>query len=369
MRSFPVSKEAAVRGDHSEQVEVFSYVSLEDRVPRDHPLRKLRPMADEVLRHLDRDFAELYSSTGRPSIAPERLLRALLLLYLYGVRSERLLMEQLDYNLLFRWFVGLGVNDRVWDASTFAKNRERLLNRDFAVRFLESVVASAQAAGLTSDEHFSVDGTLIQAWAGQKSFKRKDGKDDPGPGGRNPEVDFRGQKRRNDTHASTTDPEARLFRKAAGHESKLSYMGHVVIENRNGLVVGADLTLASGTAEREAALSMMGDVPRAKQVTLGADKGYDVASFVAGLREQGVTPHIASKVTGSALDRRTTRHAGYKISQVVRKIVEHPFGWLKSAAGLRQSKHRGRDRVGWDFAFGMAAYNLVRMVKLVGAPA
>lgn len=359
-----------MRGEETEQEQVFSYISAEKRVPLDHPLRKIRRLADAAFEPLSAEFDELYSDKGRPSIPPERLLRALLLQYLYGIRSERLLMEQLDYNLLFRWFVGLQIDDPVWVPTTFTKNRDRLLNRDVAVRFLDSVVASARVANLTSDEHFSVDGTLIQAWAGQKSFKRKDGKDDPGStGGRNPEVNFRGQQRKNDTHASTTDPEARQYRKGNGQESKLSYMGHVVIENRNGLVVGADLTLATGRAERETALSLMGDVPRSKRVTVGGDRGYDVASFVAALREQDVTPHIAQKVVNSAIDARTTRHPGYRISQVIRKIVEHPFGWLKSAAGLRQTKHRGRARVGWDFMFGMAAYNLVRMANLVEEPA
>jgi len=360
-----------MRGDQGQQGAVFSYVQLEERVPSDHPLRKVRALVDGVLRGLDGQFSELYSATGRPSIPPERLLRALLLQYLYGVRSERLLMEQLDYNLLFRWFVGLGVDDRVWDATTFTKNRERLLNRDLAVQFLESVVAAARAEDLTSDEHFSVDGTLIQAWAGQKSFKRKGGDNESGPqgGGRNPEVDFRGERRRSDTHASTTDPDARLYRKGKGQESKLSYLGHVVIENRNGLVVGAEVTLATGRAEREAALSLMEEVPRAQRATVGGDRGYDVSSFVAALREQGLTPHVAQKVKGSAIDARTTRHEGYRMSQVVRKIVEHPFGWLKAAAGLRQTKHRGRGRVSWGFTFAMAVYNLVRMVKLMEQPA
>jgi transposase len=334
-----------VRGEQKDQGSLFSYVHLEDRIPAEHPLRKIRVLVDRALADLDEQFAELYSDTGRPSIPPERLLRALLLQYLYGVRSERLLMEQLDYNLLFRWFVGLGVDDRVWDATTFTKNRDRLLNGEMALRFLESVVAAARAEGLTSDEHFSVDGTMIQAWAGQKSFKRKDGDDETGPqgGGRNADVDFRGQRRRNDTHGSTTDPDARSYRK--------------------GLVVGAELTLATGTAEREAALAMMEDVPRAQHATLGADRGYDVRSFAERLRAQGVVPHVAQKLQ-SAIDARTTRHDGYRISQVIRKIVEHPFGWLKAVAGLRQTKHRGRPRVTWDFRFGMAAYNLVRITNL-----
>ena len=360
-----------MRGEQKDQGALFSYVHLEDRIPAEHPLRKIRVLVDRALADLDEQFEELYSDTGRPSIPPERLLRALLLQYLYGVRSERLLMEQLDYNLLFRWFVGLGVDDRVWDATTFTKNRDRLLNGEMSLRFLESVVAAARAEGLTSDEHFSVDGTMIQAWAGQKSFKRKGGDDESGPqgGGRNADVDFRGERRRNDTHASTTDPDARSYRKGQGPESKLCYLGHVVIENRNGLVVGAELTLATGRAEREAALAMMQDVPRAQRATLGGDRGYDVRSFAEGLRAQGVVPHVAQKTQSSSIDARTTRHEGYRISQVIRKIVEHPFGWLKAAAGLRQTKHRGRPRVTWDFRFGMAAYNLVRITKLAGEPA
>ena len=359
-----------MRGEQKDQGALFSYVHLEDRIPSEHPLRRIRVLVDGALAELDGEFEGLYSDTGRPSIPPEQLLRALLLQYLYGIRSERLLMEQLDYNLLFRWFVGLGIDDRVWDATTFTKNRDRLLNGEMALRFLESVVGAARAAGLTSDEHFSVDGTMIQAWAGQKSFKRKDGEDEPGPqgGGRNADVDFRGTRRRNDTHGSTTDPDARSYRKGKGQESKLCYLGHVVIENRNGLVVGADLTLATGTAERDAALAMMEDVPRAQRATLGADRGYDVRSFAERLRAQGVVPHVAQK-TRSAIDARTTRHEGYRISQVIRKIVEHPFGWLKAAAGLRQTKHRGRPRVTWDFRFGMAAYNLVRITNLTEAPA
>ena len=366
-----MNEEGGLRGDQNDQGGLFSYVDLEARVPSDHPLRTMRPLVDRALLDLDQRFDEIYATVGRPSIPPELLFRALLLQYLYGIRSERLLMEQLDYNLLFRWFVGLGIDDRVWDATTFTKNRERLLNRDFAVEFLESVVSSARAKGLTSDEHFSVDGTMIQAWAGQKSFKRKDGDGDSDPkgGGRNPDVDFRGEPRRNDTHASTTDPDARQYRKGKGQESKLSYLGHVVIENRNGLVVGTELTLATGRAEREAALAMMAEVPRTQRATLGADRGYDVAWFVEATREQGLIPHIAQRVKGSAIDTRTTRHKGYRVSQIIRKIVEHPFGWLKAAAGFRQTKHRGRGRVSWDFTFGMAAYNLVRMAKLVERPA
>jgi IS5 family transposase len=296
-------------------------------------------------------------------------LLALLLQYLYGIRSERLLMEQLEYNLLFRWFVGLNMASQVWDATVFTKNRDRLLAGDIARRFLEQVVAQAQEKGLTSDEHFSVDGTLIEAWASQKSFKKKDGSDDDGEGlGRNREADFRGQKRRNDTHQSTTDPQARLYRKARGHEAKLSYLGHVVIENRSALVVGCEVTEALGQhMEREAAVRLLANAPRSSQATVGADKAYDTRGFVEQMREQGVTPHVAQNATcrRSAIDCRTTRHTGYRASQILRKLVEHPFGWLKSVAGLWQVKHRGRAKVDWTVTFAMAVYNLVRMRNLL----
>jgi transposase len=362
-----------MRGDTDENEPVFSYRRPAQRVPDDHPLRPIRAMADEALRALSSEFDGLYSKVGRPSIPPERLLRALLLQYFYGIRSERLLMEQLDYNLLFRWFVGLSMDSEVWDATVFSKNRDRLLEGDIARRFLEQIVVQARERDLTSDEHFSVDGTLIEAWASHKSFKRKDGSDDdPKGGGRNPQVDFRGKKRRNDTHQSTTDPQARLYRKARGHEAKLAYLGHVVIENRNALVVGCEVTEALGLhMEREAAIRLMGDVPRRERATVGGDRAYDTDSFVMAMRDQGVTPHVAQNDTArrSAVDGRTTRHAGYEASQVLRKLVEHPFGWLKSVAGLWQVKHRGRAKVDWTMTFGMAAYNLVRMRNLLGAPA
>ena len=361
-----------MRGDAAEPEPMFSYITPAQRVPQDHPLRLVRVMADEALKGLSREFDRLYSKVGRPSIPPERLLRALLLQCFYGIRSERLLMEQLEYNLLFRWFVGLSMDDRVWDATVFSKNRDRLLAGDIARRFLELVVAQAREKDLTSDEHFSVDGTLVEAWASQKSFKKKDGSDDGEGSGRNPHVDFRGKPRRNDTHQSTTDPQARLYRKAQGQEAKLAYLGHVVIENRNGLVVGCEVTEALGQhMEREAALRLMANAPRTNRATVGGDKAYDTASFVARMREQGVTPHVAQNTTArrSAIDGRTTRFAGYAVSQVFRKLVEHPFGWIKAAAGLWQVKHRGRAKVDWTLTFAMAAYDLIRMKNLVGAPA
>jgi transposase len=342
---------------------MFSYISAAQRVPKDHPLRTIRAMVDDVLRRLWSDFDRLYSRTGRPSIPPERLLRALLLQILYSIRSERMLMEQLDYNLLFRWFVGLSMDDRIWDATVFTKNRDRLLRGDIAVRFFEQVLAEARERGLTSDEHFTVDGTLVEAWAGLKSFKRKDGSDgqtppdDPG----NPTVNFHGQKRNNRTHESTTDPDALLAKKANGQEAKLCFMGHVVMENRTGLAVGARLTRATGRAEREAALAMMGDIPRGRRITLGADKGYDVADFVDQLRDRDITPHVAQKARYTAIDSRTTRHATYQISQRARKRVEEIFGWLKTVGLMRKTRHRGLPRVGWNFTFALAAYNLVRM--------
>ena len=357
-----------MRGDETEQGAAFSYISPAQRVPADHPLRSIRKMADTALKELSPEFDRLYSKRGRPSIAPERLLRALLLQYFYGIRSERLLMEQLDYNLLFRWFVGLNMDDKVWDASTFSKNRERLLSGDVPQRFLEAIVSQATRQGLTSDEHFSVDGTMIEAWASQKSFKPKDGSGGGSAGGgRNPDVDFRGRPRRNATHASTTDPDSRLYRKGYSQESKLSYLGHVVIENRHGLVMGCDVTHADGYGERRAGCELMARIPRSSRATLGADKGYDTADFVAAMRELGVTPHVAQNTSRrrSAIDGRTTRHPGYRVSQILRKAVEHPFGWFKGAAGLWQVKLRGASRVRWTFTFGMAAYNLVRMRRLL----
>jgi transposase len=346
---------------------MFSYISAAQRVSAGHPMRRIREMADVALKALSPEFDRLYSKVGRPSIPPERLLRALLLQYFYGIRSERLLMEQLDYNLLFRWFVGLSMDDEVWDASTFSKNRDRLLEGEIAERFLQAVVDQASAKGLTSDEHFSIDGTLVEAWASQKSFKPKDGDKGPGPEGRNPHVDFRGKERKNDTHESTTDPDARLYRKGSGQESKLSYLGHVVMENRHGLVVGCEVTHANGYGEREAGRELMDRIARKPRVTLGADKAYDTADFIASMWELGVTPHVAQNTSNrrSAIDARTTRHPGYHLSQILRKAVEHPFGWLKAAAGMWQVKVRGKARVRWVFTFGMAAFNLIRMRNLL----
>lgn len=360
-----------MRGDHSESDAVFSYISPAQRVPKDHPLRAIRTMVDEILGRLWSDFERLYSHTGRPSIPPERLLRALLLQVLYSIRSERMLMEQLDYNLLFRWFVGLSMDDRIWDATVFTKNRDRLLRGHIAVLFFEQVLAEARERGLTSDEHFTVDGTLVEAWAGLKSFKRKDGSDrqpppdDPG----NPTVNFHGEKRSNDTHQSTTDPDARLATKGNGQEAKLYFMGHVVMENRNGLAVGARLTHATGRAEREAAVELLCDIPRRRRITLGADKGYDVPAFVEALRQHDVTPHVARKIRYSGIDGRTTRHATYKVSQRMRKRVEEIFGWMKTVGMTRKVRHRGLPRVDWNFTFALAAYNLVRIRNLTATPA
>ena len=347
---------------------MFSYLSPEERIPATHPLRAIRRLVDQALAGLSSRFDEMYSTFGRPSIAPEKLLRALLLQIFYSVRSERLLMEQLDYNLLFRWFVGLNADERVWDATVYTKNRERLLEGDVANEFFWLVLEQAGKADLLSDEHFSVDGTLIEAWAGHKSFRRKDQPpappDDPG----NPTVDFHGEQRRNDTHESSTDPDARLARKSGGHESKLAYSGNVLIENRNGLVVDTELLQCNGTAERDAALLMAERIDGDHRVTLAGDKGYDTRDFVRELRGLKVTPHVAQnekRSGGSAIDGRTTRHAGYRISQQRRKRVEEVFGWLKTVAMLRKTRHRGVFRVGWVFTFAAAAYNLVRMRNLL----
>jgi len=360
-----------MRGDDLEQSALFSYVSPEARVPKDHPLRKLRPLVDAALTRMSRRFTAMYARVGRPSIAPEKLLRALLLQILYTVRSERLLMERLDHDLLFRWFVGLNMDDPVWDATVYSKNRERLLNGDVAREFFQQVVAQAEELKLLSDEHFTVDGSLIEAWASQKSFQPKTGSDgQPPEGGGNPEVNFRGEKRSNDTHQSTTDPEARLYKKAKGQEAKLGYLGHRLMENRNGLAVDTRLTLATGTAEREAALAMV-EKRRRRRVTLGGDKNYDTQDFVKKLRQKQVTPHVAQNNThrSSAIDGRTTHHAGYAVSQRKRKRVEEIFGWMKTIGLMRKVRHRGRELVEWMFAYTAAAYNLMRMAKLVGANA
>jgi transposase len=350
-----------MRGADQGQAAMFSYISPEKRVPANHPLRPIREMVDAALKALSPKFDALYAGSGRPSIPPERLLRALLLQILYTIRSERMLMEQLDYNLLFRWFVGLAIDDAVWDHSVFTKNRDRLLEGDIARAFFDEVLEQARKKSLLSNEHFTVDGTLLKAWASQKSLKPKDGKPPKSDGGgSNPTVDFRGERRSNETHESTTDPDARLARRK-GTESLLALQGHVLMENRNGLVVDTRLTPATGTAEREAALEMLGKLTSKRRRTLGGDRGYDVRDFVEKLRDAGVTPHIAAKESGSALDQRTTRHAAYRTSLRIRKRIEEVFGWMKTVGPMRQTKLRGARRVGWAFTLTAAAYNLVRI--------
>ena len=358
-----------MRGTDHQQSHVFSYLSPESRVRKDHPLRTIRTMVDEVLSRLSPQFNRMYAREGRPSIAPEKLLRAQVLQMLYSIRSERLLMEEMDYNILFRWFVGLNMDDAVWNATVFTKNRDRLLEAELAKEFLARVVAQASEKGWTSDEHFTVDGTLLEAWASLKSFQRKDKKDasppeDPG----NPSVDFHGEKRCNQTHESKTDPEARLARKGAGKEAKLSYCGNLLVENRNGLIVDSRVWEATGIAERYGALEMLQEVPGTGRVTVGGDKGFDTADFVRECRNMGMTPHVAQNLGrrgGSAIDSRTTRHTGYAISQKKRKRIEECFGWLKTIALLRKLRHRGTLKVDWIFAFACAAYNLVRMRNLM----
>jgi transposase len=361
-----------MRGSDHQQGEVFSYLSPGSRVRSDHPLRAIRTMVDEVLRALSPEFDRMYARQGRPSIAPEKLLRAQLLQMLYSVRSERLLMEEIDYSILFRWFIGLNLDEEVWDATTFTKNRDRLLEADVARQFLAEVVELARVRGLVSDEHFSVDGTLLEAWASLKSYQRKEGKqappDDPG----NPTVNFHGEKRSNQTHESKTDPEAKLARKGEGKEAKLSYSGNLLVENRNGLIVDALAWEANGRAERDTALLMLEQIPGDHPVTVGGDKGFDTREFVSECRHLRVTPHVAQnhgRPGGSALDQRTTRHQGYCISQRKRKRIEECFGWLKTIALLRKVRHRGLAKVDWIFAFACAAYNLVRLRNLTIQPA
>ncbi len=360
-----------MRGAEDPQDGMFSYISAEKRVPKDHPLRPIREMVDRALVELSPLFEVMYSNTGRPSIAKEKLLRALLLQVLYTVRSERMLMEQLDYNMLFRWFVGLRMDDEVWDATVFSKNRDRLLAGDVASAFFEQVLGQAREKRLLSDEHFTVDGTLIEAWAGQKSFKKKErGQEPPPDDPGNPTVNFHGEKRSNQTHQSTTDPESRLYRKSGGHESKLSYLGHLMMENRNGLVVSSCVSQSTGTAEREAAVVMLGDIKKKGRITLGGDKGYDTQEFVETMRQLEVTPHVAQNLTNrsSAIDARTTRHPGYTISQRKRKRVEEVFGWMKTVGLMRKTRHRGVEKVDWMFRFAAAAYNLVRMRNMATNP-
>ena len=366
-----------MRGRDDRSDGLFSYVRLEARVPADHPLRPIKTLTDEALGALNGRFEALYSTMGRPSIAPEMLLRAMLLQAFFSVRSERLLMEQINYNLLFRWFVGLPMDAEVWHATVFTHNRDRLLEADVARDFLAALLALPQVTTLLSSEHFSVDGTLIDAWASMKSFRPKDGSGEPPAPGRNGERNFRNEKRSNDTHASTTDPDARLYRKADGRESRLCFMGHVLMENRNGLAVDATLTRATGTAEREAAIVLLNRRPAGRRITVGADKAYDVTSFVENLRGRRVTPHIAidgrvSKlgvVRKTAVDGRTTRHPGYRLSQICRKRIEEVFGWIKTQAGLAKVKLRGCAKVEASFTFTVAAYNLIRIPKLLATHA
>jgi transposase len=358
---------------------LFSYVDLEARVRRDHPLRPIREIANAALAELSEDFAALYPPRlGRPSIPPERLLRAMLLQAFYGIRSERQLMERMEFDLLFRWFVGLGVDDAAWDHSSFTKNRDRMLDGEIVAKFLRAILAQPRVKRLISSDHFSVDGTLIEAWASLKSFRRKDGRDnDPEGPGRNAERGFHKEKRSNETHQSTTDPDARLYKKGDGQPAKLCYIGHTLMENRHGLVVDGTLTLATGTAEREAALAMLDRCKGRRRITLGADKAYDVRQFIENLRARRVTPHVAidghlspkGVPRSTAVDGRTKRHPGYEISQRCRKRIEEVFGWIKASAGLAKVKLRGRLKVQAAFTLGLAAYNLVRLPKLLAAPA
>lgn len=363
-----------MRGEDAQQGHMWSYIQPEQRVPEDHPLRPIRAMVDQALKDLSPRFALLYSHTGRPSIPPEQLLRALLLQAFYSVRSERQLMEQLDYNLLFRWFVGLSMDEPIWDPTVFTKNRERLFQGDMAQAFFTAVLMQARQANLVSAEHFTVDGTLLEAWASHKSVRPKGTPtppppaDDPG----NPTVDFRGEKRSNATHQSTTDPDAQLVRKSTGQAALLAYRGHVLMENRHGLVVGAQATQILAAAEPAIALGLATGIPGEQRATLGGDKAYDTAAFVTGCRELAITPHVAQNITeyrGSAIDGRTTRHPGYAVSQRYRKRVEEVFGWLKTIGQLRKLHHRGTALVHWVFLLRTTAYNLIRMRNLLAVAA
>ncbi|HWL38994.1 MAG TPA: IS5 family transposase [Gemmatimonadaceae bacterium] len=361
-----------MRGADEQPGSMFSYVSPEQRVPPDHPLRDVRRITDRALERLSPRFGTIYVKFGRPSVPPEKLLRALVLQALYSIRSERQLMEQLDYNILFRWFVGLGMDDAVWSPTTFTKNRDRLLKGDIAQAFFEAVLIHADSARLLSDEHFTVDGTLLEAWASHKSFQRKTGPTEPGnppDAGGNPTIDFKGERRTNATHQSTTDPDARLYKKARGREARLGYLGHVVMENRTGLIVDALVTPATGTAERDASLVMISRRRGHHRITVGADKAYDTRDHVAELRHLRATPHVAQFAPGprrrSAIDLRTTRHLGYAVSQRKRKQVEQAFGWMKTIALLRKLRHRGGARVEWIFTFTAAAYNIIRMRRVI----
>lgn len=354
-----------MRGLEKNTDALFIYISPESFVPSDHPLRPIRIMADKALDVLSDEFSRMYSHTGRPSVPPEVLLKSLLLQILYSVRSNRLLVEQLGYNILYRWFLGLSLEDEIWDHSTFSQNQERLIGTEIAAQFLQRIIEQAKEAALLSKDHFSVDGTLIEAWASIKSFRPK-GDGSPRSSGRNGAVDFHGKTLTNDTHASTTDPDARLYRKSKGKEAKLCYMGHTLMENRNGLVMDARVTIANGTAERDAAIDMIENIPGLHRVTIGADKNYDTADFVIGVRNCDATPHVAQNNTNraSAIDGRTTRHPGYTLSQKLRKRIEESFGWIKTIGTLRKTRYRGTAKVAWYFTLVAAAYNLVRMRNL-----
>jgi transposase len=360
-----------MRGIDHQQADMYSYLSPEMRVRADHPLRAIRAMADQALANMSERFDGMYAKTGRPSIPPEKLLRAQLIQMLYSVRSERLLMEEIDYSMLFRWFVGMNLDEPVWDVTVFTKNRDRLLEGDVAREFLCEVVEQARKKNLTSDEHFTVDGTLIEAWASLKSFQRKDQKNTPPEDPGNPTVNFHGEKRSNETHESTTDPDALLARKGSGKEAKLSYNGNLLTENRNGFIITTEVFPATGTAERHAAMLMLEQIPGGHRVTVGADKAYDTKDFVCECRNMKVTPHVAQNTKrsgGSAIDGRTVRHEGYDVSQKKRKRIEECFGWLKTIALMRKVRHRGIEKVGWVFTFAAAAYNLVRLRKLLANP-
>jgi transposase len=361
-----------MRGANVDQGGLFSYVSMEQRVPPTHPLRRVRTLLDEALGSMSRDFDRVYADGGRESVAPERLVRALVLQVLYSIRSERLLCEQLDYNLLFRWFVGLSMDDRIWDHSTFTKNRDRLIEAGVARKLLRRIGRRARREGLLSSEHFSVDGTLIEAWSAVKSMRRRDGKDDPPPPGRNPHVDFHGQPRTNQTHVAPHEPQAKLFRKGKGHLTKLYYMAHVLMEHRQGLPVDVEFTEATGFAERETGIRLMKRNKRRTGCTLAADKAYDTRQFVAECRALGVTPHVAQNIKrdgGSAIDARTTRHGGYLASQRLRKRIEEAFGWGKDGRPMRKMRVRGYRSAGFMTVLTIGCHSLLRVAKLLPEPA
>lgn len=356
-----------MRGDDAKTEAMFYYLSPESMIPEDHPIRPIRRMVDIALADLSPEFDKMYSRIGRPSIPPEKLLKGLLLQTLFSIRSVRQLMDQVKYNILFKWFLGLAIDDKVWDHSTFSQNQDRLIDTDIARKFMERIQAQAEKAGLLSKEHFSVDGTLIEAWASLKSFRQKSEKTPPSKGTRNDSADFRGTKLKNDTHESKTDPDCRIYKKSTGSAAKLCYMGHLLMENRNGLIVVPSVTHANGTAEREAAKEMVAQVAGERRVTLGTDKSYDTRDFILSMRSMNVTPHVTANTThlgGSAIDGRTTRHSGYAASLKFRKRIEEAFGWMKTIGNLRKIKYRGISKVSWHFMLTAAAYNLIRMRNL-----